>query len=148
MPYCDGNLEAIAFKQVFIYHENKCKLNFNEYIHCIIKVSSIILRYFSLSNHTTIAVLFISHIMTENQSCLMYLNMHITGKCNNEFVHRKWYEQSPLNIHCRSHFFESRQTQHWKRGNCIIRRMAKQIVHNVLLQCNHILLQDVYLQCI
>ena len=47
------------------------------------------LRYFNLSNHTTIAVLFISHIMTENQSCLMYLNMHITGKCNNEFVHRK-----------------------------------------------------------
>jgi len=37
MPYCDGNFEAIAFKHVFIHHENKCKLNFNEYIYCIIK---------------------------------------------------------------------------------------------------------------
>ena len=26
-------IEAIVFKQVFIYHENECKLNFNEYIY-------------------------------------------------------------------------------------------------------------------
>ena len=28
-------IEAIVFKQVFIYHENECKLNFNEYIYRI-----------------------------------------------------------------------------------------------------------------
>ena len=61
MPYCDGNLEAIAFKQVFIYHENKCKLNFNEYIYCIIKFSSIAI--FQL-------------IKSYNNSCIIHLSYY------------------------------------------------------------------------